>query len=222
MNASSHSEVKAQLARQLSLTQQQNRRLARKIHDEISQKMTLLSLQLSLAATEEAPPANWAAGCQKWADIVTEVGQAIREISAELQPRIINEFGLTAALRWFAQSTKQITCAFAQPKEQIAVDVVTANELFSICREFALETLVSSGIPRVEIELEQREGIVVLAFRANDNEPGRELLTEQRLEPIALRERLQFLDGAAELSRSIEGGAVLTLSVPSVRAPDLH
>lgn len=47
-------QLRALLARRQRLIEEQHSRLARRIHDDISQKLTLLALQLSLEASEQA------------------------------------------------------------------------------------------------------------------------------------------------------------------------
>ena len=205
------------MARQQLLNQQHHKRLAARIHDEISQKMTLLALQLSLAASENSPPSNWAAKCKDWAGLVMELGQAVREITNELQPCILDEFGLAAALRWFAQSSaRDVCCTVIAPNEGISLAPFAANELFGICREIVMDILVPV-VARVEIELEQKDGAVRLHLRANDNGLARELITEKALDAIAIHDRLLCLDGTAELNRSADAGAVVTLTVPASR-----
>jgi signal transduction histidine kinase len=81
------------LEHQQALLGRQTKRLARRIHDDVSQKMTLLSLQLSLAGADEAAPADWAKSCQAWSDMVMELGQTIREITGELRASIVDESG---------------------------------------------------------------------------------------------------------------------------------
>lgn len=207
------------MARQQLLNQKQHKHLARRIHDEISQKMTLLTLQLSLAASDDSAPANWAAKCKDWSNLVLELGQSVRDITNELQPRILDEFGLVAAFRWFAQSlSSDICCAFTAPKEDISLEPFTANELFGICREIVTDILLPAGVERIEIELEQKDGAVRLHLRANKNRLGREPVTEKALDAIAIPDRLLCLDGTAELNYSADTGSVLTLSVPGGRA----
>jgi len=214
----SHIDVRALLARQQLLNQRQHKRLACRIHDEISQKMTLMALQLSLAASENSAPANWAAKCKDWASLVMELGQSVREITNELQPRILDEFGLAAALRWFAQSSaSDICCTFIAPNEDISLAPFAANELFGICREIVTDILVP-GVARVEIELEQKDGAVRLHLRADDNGLARELITERALDAIAVHDRLLCLDGTVELNHSEDAGSEVTLSVPAGRS----
>jgi len=211
-------QARSLLERQQSLNQQQHKLLARKIHDEISQKMTLLALQLSLASSQNSPPDNWADNCREWAALVLELGQSVREVTNELQPRIFDEFGLADALRGFAlSSAKELCCCctFIGPDENVSLRPFVANELLGICREIVADILVPAGVARVEIELEQRDETAILHLRANDDELGQERLTEEALNIIALNERLLCLDGAAELTYSPDTGSVVTLSVPA-------
>src|SRR5271168_1782061 len=130
-------QARSLLERQQLLNQQQHKQLARKINDEVSQKMTLLALQLSLASSENSPPENWAVNCKDWAGLVMELGQSVREITNELQPRIFDEFGLADALRWFANSSAKdlcCCCTFTAPNEDVSLEPFAANELFGICR----------------------------------------------------------------------------------------
>jgi len=216
MMNNAQTQVRALLERQQLLNQQQHKRLARKIHDEVNQKMTLLALQLSLTS-ESSPPENWAGSCKDWATLVMELGQSIREITNELQPRILDEFGLSSALRWFAQcSAKDICCycTFIAPRQNVSLSPFTANELFGICREIISDIFVPAGVARVEIELEESEGAIRLHLRANDDELGPQRIGEEALEDIAIKERLFCLDGTAELNYSTHTGSVVTLSVP--------
>jgi signal transduction histidine kinase len=211
-------QVRALLARQQMLNQQQHKRLARKIHDDISQKMTLLALQLSLASSENRPPADWSGDCKDWASLVMELGQSVREIINELQPRILDEFGLGAALRSFAHSSaKNISCSFIEPDEDISIPPLAANELFGICREIITDILVPAGVASVEIELEQKEGAALLHLRVNGNGIEQESITEKALDALAMHERLLCLDGTAELHQSADISSIVTLSVPASR-----
>lgn len=199
------------MERQQLLNQQQQRRLARKIHDDLSQKMTLLSLQLSMAATDDAPPADWPGTCQKWANLLLEAGQAVREIINDLQPRVNDERGLISALRWFAQTVlKSTSCIVTAPKDDICLAPFVANELFGICREVVADVLIPAKVKRIEIELQQDDELVRLLLRAGQGDF--ECLTESALEGLAVKERLQCFDGFADL-----GNSTLALSIPSNR-----
>jgi signal transduction histidine kinase len=146
---------------------------------------------------------------------VTQLGESIREISSELQPRILKDTGLGSALRWFAQAVKNISCVFTPPSKDIVMDVLAANELFAICRELVAEVLAPAGVSGVEIGLEQDGEIVHLHLRVADGEAGRKLFSGQTLDGLAAQDRLSCVDGTLELDYPAEGGCVLTLSAPA-------
>lgn len=203
------------MERQQSLNQRHQKRLARKIHDEISQKMTLLSLQLSLAATEENPPGNWAATCQEWSNMVMDLGQSIRDITGELQPRVADEGGLKLALRWLAQSVnKRIPCAFREPQQEVAVPVVSGNALFGLCREIISDILLPASVAKIEIVLEKKDDAVRLVVRADDSNIGKEAITRQALDALESDAVMHCLEGSLDLQHSSSGGSVVTLTVP--------
>jgi two-component system sensor kinase len=193
-------EIRALLVQQQSLQQQQRKRLARKIHDQVSQKLTLLSLQLSLALLDQKPPANWAQKCKEWNVTALELGAILREITAELRPRILDDTGLVEALEMFANSCpKGICCQLTQPTDPVKLPASAANELYSLCREIVTDFFAPSGVSQTGIELKQtnhwlRLRLVVLATRA-DALP----ILVQGLEPLCIHERLHCVDGNAEV-----------------------
>jgi signal transduction histidine kinase len=212
-------QVRALLARQQALQQQHHKRLARKIHDDISQKMTLLSLQLSLAATTDDEPVDWAKSCQEWSDLVLELGQSIREITLELQPRTVDQAGLGAAFRWLAKSAaKEIACEVVERSAALTVAPMAANEVFTICREIVSDILVPAKIPKVLIELEQNEQTARVLIAPKESGPDQDCLTESTLDSLGIHERLLCVDGAVELSHSLDKGSSLTLTIPTLRA----
>jgi len=209
-------EFRALLTRQQWLNQRHQKRLARRIHDEISQKMTTLALQLSLASVKGEAPPDWEKSCRDWSNVVMELGQTIREITAELQPRVVDDTGLVAAFQWLAQiSADSIICRIIPARADISLPHVAANELFSICREIVLDFLVPAGITRLEIELDQQNGFVRVQLRPGAAAPGQESISDRALEGIELPERLLCLDGTADLKQLPDGRSVLTLSVPA-------
>jgi signal transduction histidine kinase len=208
-------DVRALLARQQLLNQHQHKRLGRKIHDKISQKMTMLALQLSLAATKGEEPADWEKNCKEWADLVMDLGQSIRDISNDLQPRVQDDIGLKTAFRWLRQSlSKNIACNLIEPAGTISMPLFAANELFTICRDIVADILVPAKVAEVDIELSEKDGIVFVQVCSDDTADGKQSITVAALDALAVPERLQCLDGAGQLKHSLDCGSVLTLSVP--------
>jgi two-component system, NarL family, sensor histidine kinase UhpB len=217
---SSFIQFRALLARQQLLQQQHHRRLARRVHDDVSQKLTMMALQLSLAALGEKPPANWAQKCQDWNSLVLEVGTVLRDISNELRPRILDDLGLIAALQWFASGRPEgISCQLTAPAEAVVMPPVAANEVFALCREIVADVFAPNGVTQMRIELEHAASLLRLRLRVQAAKPDVDPLTIQSLDALSIYERMACLDGAAEVNPQPGTGFAVTLSVPSARQP---
>jgi two-component system sensor histidine kinase UhpB len=213
-------QFRALLARQQLLQQQHHRRLARRIHDDVSQKLTLMALQLSMATLGENPPGNWDQKCQDWNSLVLEVGTVLRDITNELRPRILDDVGLLAALQWFAGSRPEgIACQLIAPGETVAVSPLAANEVFALCREIVTDVFAPSGITAMCLELWQAATLVRLRLRVQAAKPGLAPPTIQSLDALSIHERMACLDGAADVDPQQSSGFCVTLSVPAARQP---
>jgi signal transduction histidine kinase len=211
-------QYRALLARQQLLHQQQHKRLARRIHDEISQQMTLLSLQLSLALSDPRSQANWAQNCKQWSELVLNLGQNLRNIINELQPRVLDELGLAAALQWYVHSCpKGIHCKLLLPEAPVALPPIAANELFAICRDIVSEIFGPNGITEATFELEQTQDLVHLHLRTDQQNPALAPLIAQALDALSIHERLFCLDGSIETHQDPAKGLAITLSMPVSR-----
>jgi signal transduction histidine kinase len=216
-------QSRALLARQQLLHQHQHKRLARRIHDEISQQLTLLSLQLSLALSDSKTPGNWAQQCQQWSSTVLELGQTVRSIMNELQPRILDEFGLAAALQWFTQNCpKAIKCHLQLPEAPVALPPAAANELFAICRDIVNEVFASQGITEATISVDQTDQLLRISFHGNKSNPELPSGISKALDALSVHERLLCLDGSVEINQDSVEGVAITLALPVNRAPLSH
>jgi two-component system sensor histidine kinase UhpB len=209
-------QARALLARQQLLQQQQNKRLARRIHDDICQHMTLLTLQLSMSSSHSTPPANWAQSCKDWSALVMNLGQNLRSIMNELQPRIVDEMGLGAALQRFACSSPHgINCDLLLPAEPVNLPPTAANEVFAICRDLFSELLAPNGITDAIIELEQSGEVLRLQVRPSDPNSTLAPLVAAALDSLSIHERLFCMDGTVETQEDPEKGLTISLSMPA-------
>lgn len=76
----------------------ERRRIAHELHDEIGQTLTLLKLSLDTAA--DAPSEQARARLQDASRRTHELIAAVRNLSLELRPSMLDDFGLLPALLW--------------------------------------------------------------------------------------------------------------------------
>jgi signal transduction histidine kinase len=107
----------AKVSRRLVEVQEAERRgLANELHDLVGQKLTALSINLNIVKTQLAPSttAQASARLEDSLTLVEETIESIRDVMAELRPAILDDYGLTPVLRWYAeQFTKRTGVATA-------------------------------------------------------------------------------------------------------------
>lgn len=214
-------QLKSLLARRQFLLAEQNQRLAHRMHDEISQKLTLLALQLSFEATDGMAPPAWKEKCQEWSGLVSELCQSAREINDELQPRLLDQLGLTAVLQWYARTHgTDLRFSFTPPCKAIALPPGIAAELFTICRELLTQFYPRIGASHVDIQTEESDGLFWLHLRGDDNGFGRKSDSERDLDVISLNERVSRMGGSVQLATAPGSGTSIILSFQSSALAD--
>jgi signal transduction histidine kinase len=96
----------ARVSRRLVEVQETERRtLANELHDLVGQKLTALNINLNIVKSQSAPPmtAQIGARLEDSLKLVEETIESIRDVMAELRPAVLDDYGLTPVLRWYAE-----------------------------------------------------------------------------------------------------------------------
>jgi len=96
----------AKVSRRLVEVQETERRaLANELHDLVGQKLTALNINLNIMKIESAPSrtAQIDARLEDSLKLVEETIESIRDVMAELRPAVLDDYGLTPVLRWYAE-----------------------------------------------------------------------------------------------------------------------
>jgi two-component system sensor histidine kinase UhpB len=100
----------AHAARRMVEVQEAERRdVANHLHDLVGQKLTALSINLTIVKGQLSPSQTvQIARLDDLLRVVEETTEGIRDVMAELRPAVLDDFGLAPVLRWYAdQFTKQ-------------------------------------------------------------------------------------------------------------------
>jgi signal transduction histidine kinase len=96
----------AKVSRRLVEVQETERRaLANDLHDLVGQKLTALNINLNIVKFESTAwtATGIPARLNDSLKLVEETIESIRNVMAELRPAVLDDYGLTAVLRWYAQ-----------------------------------------------------------------------------------------------------------------------
>lgn len=96
----------AKASRRLVEAQETERReLANELHDLVGQKLTALSINLSIIKMQSATSTSAPIGARldDSLKLVEETTASIRDVMMTLRPAVLDDYGLPAALRWYAE-----------------------------------------------------------------------------------------------------------------------
>lgn len=133
-------QVQRLAARLANVEEAERKRLAAELHDQVGQHLAALGLNLSILQSELAASASGST-LERLADslaLVEETAERVRDVTAQLRPPVLDDYGLAAALRWYAGQVQRRSGVVIQvegddPRPRLAPAVETV--LFRIVQE---------------------------------------------------------------------------------------
>ena len=205
-------------ARLLQLQDDERRRIARDLHDSIGQLLAGLTMNLSAARADIDRLSKTATSLADSEALVQEMGKEVRTISYLLHPPLLDEAGLSSAVRWyiegFAQRSKiKIDLDLAADFGRLSPELETA--IFRVVQECLTNIHRHSGSAIAKIRLLHVDGQVLVEV----TDEGRGISPEKREEIVSggtpgvgirgMRERMRQLGGDLEIVSNGTGTAIL-------------
>jgi len=156
------------LSRRLVKIQENERRhLARELHDEIGQALTVI--EMNLQALLESPAAGALARRLKASlTVVEHVQEQVHDISLNLRPSMLDDLGLEPALRWYTKRQAALAGLQAEvrvdPLEQ-RLDPMMETECFRVAQEALTNVVKHAKARTVTVELTRNDEQLHLSVR---------------------------------------------------------
>ncbi len=209
-------ELQKLSAELLRVQDEERRRMARTLHDDLGQELTALKIALELQNRAE-PGVN--SNLSQPIELVDSCLNKVRSMSYLLHPPLLDESGLLAALHWYIEGIKtrtglQISFDY-KPRlfSRLPRDLETA--VFRVIQESLTNIYRHSGSEDARIEIEQDRDRVKVRIR----DFGKGIPDKSQLGPNSgvgisgMRERVKQLHGDLRISRA-EPGTLVEASVP--------
>jgi len=205
-------------SRELSVVEERNR-LARDLHDAVSQ--TLFSLTLTAEAASELLDRDTEAARAQLAEVrrlAAEAREEMRSLVFQLRPADLEADGLVATLRKHVEVLGRVHTADVEltVRGQAEPDAAVQRELYRIAQEALQNALKHARAQRLEVRLDEGDGTVALLVRDDGlgfdpTDPGRR---SRRLGLTSMEERAQRLGGALEIRSAPGAGTTIRLEAP--------
>jgi PAS domain S-box-containing protein len=133
-------QLKALSRRLLTAQEEERRRLAVELHDELGQVLTAVKIHLASLERQAGPPrAN--THLKEAIASVDRAMERVRDIALDLRPSVLDDLGLAAAVRWYADRFARRT----RLEAHLSIDAVPhlPPELETACFRVAQEALTN-------------------------------------------------------------------------------
>jgi PAS domain S-box-containing protein len=215
----SREALRALSAHLQSVREEERKRIAREIHDELGQALTRLRIDLSLLAGEL--PSNGDGVSHKikfMCRLLEGTIKSVGRICAELRPSLLDHLGLDAAIDQELtefQSRTGISSAFDFRQVDLCTSKEHATTLFRIFQEALTNVARHADASKVETHLTREEGQLRLTIRDNGKGIGEAPINDPAsLGLIGMRERALQLGGTLEIKGNNGSGTSVTVSIP--------
>ena len=213
----SFQDLHAVYARLESVREEERTSLARELHDRLGQALTAIRIDVAALKVPRG-------GGQQFQRIDAILGlvdgtiHAVRKISAELRPGILDDLGLVATLEWAAEdfhARTGIECRVALPETSPAIDPGRATALYRIAQEALTNVARHAGATRVTIALARNDSHLSLEVRDNGRgiDAG-QLSAPSSLGIVGMRERALLLGGEFNIAGDPGCGTSVRAVVP--------
>jgi signal transduction histidine kinase len=206
-------------SRELSIVEERNR-LARELHDSVTQQMfgVVLAAQSAgeLLARGDATAAD---EVQRVQALARGAMDELRSVVFELRPASLEAEGLAQALRKHVDVLRRVT---GEPIELRVgapppLRAAAAGEVFRIAQEALQNALRHAAAERIEVRLEDGGGRLVLTVSDDGRgfDPGAPVLRSRRLGLTSMEERATELGGQLTVRSRPGEGTTVRLEVPA-------
>jgi signal transduction histidine kinase len=205
-------------SRELSIVEERNR-MARELHDSVSQKLFGLVLGAESAGTLlDRDPEAAAEQVARIGELAQEALGELRELIFELRPASLEDEGLAATLRKEVDVLRRVHGRDIELR--IAGSASCApeaeGEVLRIAQEALNNALRHAEAERIELRMEARDGrlIVTVADDGIGFDPEDRSLRARRLGLTSMEERAVALGGTLNVVSRPGEGTTVTLEVP--------
>jgi PAS domain S-box-containing protein len=216
--------VRGDLLNFIITTQEEERkRIARGLHDEISQALT--SLAVNLEAVAEALPLDTdqvKARLKQIQSIAIRTLDEIHKVIWELRPTLLDDLGLTEAVEWLAETNLE-AMGVTVNLETVGVERRLPNKV-----ETALFRIIQEAITNISRHAEAESASISLEFEDDyiavhieDDGQGFDFdkaigstRTGRGLGLLSMRERVELLSGMLDIRSQLGQGTQINIQIP--------
>lgn len=209
--------------RVLQAQEEERKRIARELHDETAQSLSMLLTHLDLLEPYVSQDhVELRAGFDRVAELARRTLDETRALSHDLRPTILDDAGLSAALHWLGEEYEEtfgisvhVRNGF-QPRDALPPEMEVA--LFRIAQEALTNSCkhAAASMATISLDMEDRDIHLTIEDDGKGFDPRQvpKPTREGRLGLYGMHERATLLGGSLEILPAPTGGTRVEVTIP--------
>ena len=220
------SKLLRELATHIQTVREEERTMiAREIHDELGQVLTVMKIQLSLLGNKLNPEQiALKEKIDSLTKLIDQSVESVQKISAKLRPTILDELGLNAAIEWQTEEFEKLTnikCSLLLPKDDLKLTSNKSTAIFRIFQEALTNIARHSGADKVTISLITNQNNLNLEITDNGKGISNEQIKDLKSLGIhGMEERALIFGGQVTLDGTSGKGTKVKVEIPIEQGKD--
>lgn len=211
------------LQKTINAQEDERRRLARELHDELAQALTALTMRLE-ALEEQVPPDQnqLKHGLQQTRHLTVHTLEETRQLILDLRPIMLDDLGLIPAIRWYAETHLEaldVEVALRKSGDSRRLPAAVETALFRIVQEAVNNVARHAHATHVTISLTFDNAHVTTTVI--DDGVGFDLdavleggNTHRGMGLLGIQERVDLLDGDFIIETEPDAGTRIVVKLP--------
>ncbi len=217
----SQEELRRLAAHQESIKEEERKRIAQEIHDELGGLLTgiraYISVSIERATQAGATPDPLLTDATQ---LTKDAIETVRKIITDLRPSVLDQLGIWAALEWYVDQIEKRSglvcdCTIESSVAAIELDAERSMMVFRVIQEALTNVVRHAQASSVTLHAERSDGH--LYIRIGDNGKGIEaerLLNRESWGILGMIERTRHFGGDLKITGKQGQGTLLVLQMP--------
>ncbi|WP_246050782.1 GAF domain-containing sensor histidine kinase [Leptospira langatensis] len=214
----SQEQLRALSARLQEVREEERLLVAREIHDELGQLLTVLKIDITLLKNniqKKDPEAfELFSDIRSMIKVADTAIESVQRIATELRPLILEDLGLVEGIEWYSRDFQKrtgIICDLRIRTENLPSEKEYSIAIFRIFQEALTNVARHAKANRIQVSLEEEPSLLLLRIEDNGVGMGQDRWKNHKsLGLIGMRERAVVLGGELTvLSKEGEGTSVV-------------
>ena len=216
----SREDLRALAGQLLTAQEEDRRRISRDLHDDINQRLAMLSMDLRrMEKDPSSDPEHLRAEIRRVSEHLTTVSDDVRQMAYRFHPSILDDLGLAKAVRrlvddFSARTGIKSTYVHKDPLTALPAEPTIC--LYRVAQESLSNIVRHAQASHVEIELICEDDVVSLSVRDNGVgfDAGHLAQVGGHLGLLSMKERVRLAKGTLEVESALTLGTQIRVEIP--------